>query len=63
VAGAVPGRRGNEVSSNVLFPERITLRTPSLTFAGQSWNNVSLVSQPDAGGSKVEAQGVKSTPP
>ncbi|KJG15165.1 hypothetical protein UA70_18730, partial [Raoultella planticola] len=47
----------NEVSSNVLFPERITLRTPSLTFAGQSWNNVSLVSQPEAGGSKVEAQG------
>ncbi|MFZ2610257.1 MAG: AsmA-like C-terminal region-containing protein, partial [Raoultella planticola] len=47
----------NEVSSNILFPERITLRTPSLTFAGQSWNNVSLVSQPNAGGSKVEAQG------
>jgi uncharacterized protein YhdP len=52
----------NEVSSNILFPERITLRTPSLTFAGQSWNNVSLVSQPDAGGSKVEAQGAKLTP-
>ncbi len=46
----------NEVSSNIL-PERITLRTPSLTFAGQSWNNVSPVSQPNAGGSKVEAQG------
>ncbi|MEL0552190.1 AsmA2 domain-containing protein YhdP [Raoultella lignicola] len=47
----------NEVSSNIVFPQRITLRTPSLTFAGQRWNNVSLVSQPDAGGSKVEAQG------
>ena len=47
----------NEVSSNMAFPERVTLRTPSLAFAGQNWNNVSLVSQPDGSGSKVEAQG------
>ncbi len=47
----------NEVSSNVLFPPRIVLRTPSLALAGQQWNNVSLMSQPVAGGSQVEAQG------
>nr|VUD31239.1 membrane protein [Raoultella sp. NCTC 9187] len=28
------GGAANEVSSNIIFPERITLRTPSLTFAG-----------------------------
>jgi uncharacterized protein YhdP len=33
------------------------LRTPSLALAGQQWNNVSLMSQPVAGGSQVEAQG------
>jgi uncharacterized protein (TIGR02099 family) len=47
----------NDVSSNMAFPERVTLRTPLLAFAGQNWNNVSLVSQPDGSGSKVEAQG------
>ncbi len=47
----------NEVSSSVLFPPRIVLRTPSLSLAGQQWNNVSLMSQPVAGGSQVEAQG------
>ena len=47
----------NEVSSSVLFPPRIVLRTPSLALAGQQWNNVSLMSQPVAGGSQVEAQG------
>ncbi|WP_267976646.1 hypothetical protein, partial [Acinetobacter baumannii] len=47
----------NEVSSTILFPQRIVLRTPSLALAGQQWNNVSLMSQPVAGGSQVEAQG------
>ncbi|MCS5949171.1 hypothetical protein LNP05_29335 [Klebsiella pneumoniae subsp. pneumoniae] len=47
----------NEVSSSVLFPPRIVLRTPSLVLAGQQWNNVSLMSQPVVGGSQVEAQG------
>lgn len=41
----------------MIFPEQVTLRTPVLTMAGQSWNNVSLVSQPGAGGTKIEAQG------
>ncbi len=51
------GGAANDVSSNLVFPEQVTLRTPALTMAGQSWNNVSLVSRPDAGGTKIEAQG------
>ncbi|QIU90653.1 AsmA2 domain-containing protein YhdP [Yokenella regensburgei] len=47
----------DNVSSAASFPERVTLRTPSLTFAGQQWNNLSVVSQPTADGSRVEAQG------
>jgi conserved hypothetical protein TIGR02099 len=39
------------------FPERVTLRTPALTMAGQRWNNLSVVSQPQQGGTKIEAQG------
>ncbi|TNC53738.1 hypothetical protein, partial [Klebsiella quasipneumoniae] len=46
----------NEVSSSFLFPPRIVLRTTSLELAGQQWKNVSLISQPVAGGSQVEAQ-------
>lgn len=45
------------VSSATAFPENITLRTPALTLGGQQWNNLSIVKQPVAGGSKVEAQG------
>ena len=47
----------DSVSTAAAFPQNITLRTPSLTFAGQQWNNLSLVSQPTAGGTRVEAQG------
>jgi uncharacterized protein YhdP len=56
------GGAANDVSSNLVFPEQVTLRTPSLTMAGQSWNNVSLVSQPDAGERRLKPRGVKSTP-
>ena len=45
------------VSSAAAFPQNVTLRTPSLTFAGQQWNNLSIVSQPTAGGTRIEAQG------
>ena len=47
----------DSVSSAASFPESVTLRTPSLTFAGQQWNNLSLVSKPTADGTRVEAQG------
>ncbi|BBR57177.1 MULTISPECIES: AsmA2 domain-containing protein YhdP [unclassified Klebsiella] len=47
----------DSVSSAAAFPESVTLRTPSLTFAGQQWNNLSLVSRPTAEGKQVEAQG------
>lgn len=30
-----------DVSSSIVFPQQVTLRTPTLTMAGQSWNNVS----------------------
>ena len=36
------------------FPEQVTLRTPVLTMAGQSWNNVNLVSPTRAGGTNVK---------
>jgi uncharacterized protein YhdP len=44
------------------FPQRITLRTPSLSLGGQQWNNLSIVSEPASNGSIVKAQGVKLTP-
>jgi len=47
----------DSVSTAAAFPQNVTLRTPSLTFAGQQWNNLSIVSQPTAGGTRVEAQG------
>ncbi|WP_347291548.1 AsmA2 domain-containing protein YhdP [Kluyvera georgiana] len=47
----------DSVSSAASFPESVTLRTPSLAFAGQQWNNLSLVSKPTADGTRVEAQG------
>ncbi|ADO46740.1 AsmA2 domain-containing protein YhdP [[Enterobacter] lignolyticus] len=45
------------VSGAAVFPEQVTLRTPALTMAGQQWNNLSIVSQPQANGTRVEAQG------
>lgn len=47
----------SNVSSATAFPEAITLRTPALTLGGQQWNNVSLETQPVAGGTKVDVQG------
>ncbi|MFV0263446.1 MAG: AsmA2 domain-containing protein YhdP [Kluyvera sp.] len=47
----------DSVSSAASFPQSVTLRTPSLAFAGQQWNNLSLVSKPTADGTRVEAQG------
>ena len=51
------GGAADDVSANIIFPERVTLRTPSLLFAGQNWNNLSLVSQPEINGSQIAAQG------
>ncbi|EHB7663719.1 AsmA2 domain-containing protein [Escherichia coli] len=39
------------------FPQHITLRTPMLSLGNQQWNNLSIVSQPTANGTEVEAQG------
>ena len=39
------------------FPQHITLRTPMLSLGNQKWNNLSIVSQPTANGTLVEAQG------
>ena len=47
----------SNVSNATAFPASVTLRTPALTLAGQQWNNLSIVSQPQASGSVVEAQG------
>jgi len=47
----------DNVSSATVFPPRVTLRTPALTLAGQQWNNLSIVSQPQLSGSTIEAQG------
>ena len=47
----------SNVSNATSFPASVTLRTPALTLAGQQWNNLSIVSQPQASGSVVEAQG------
>ncbi len=46
-----------KVSSTTLFPEAITLRTPALTFGGQRWNNLSIMTKPQTGGTEVSAQG------
>ncbi|WP_236275824.1 AsmA2 domain-containing protein YhdP [Enterobacter cloacae] len=48
---------GQNVDEAAQFPQTVTVRTPSLTLGGQQWNNLSIVSQPTANGSKVEAQG------
>lgn len=45
------------VGNAVAFPQRITLRTPALTMAGQQWNNLSIMSQPTDNGNRIEAQG------
>lgn len=50
--GAVSG-----VGDSAAFPSDITLRTPSLTLAGQQWNNLSLVSHATPTGTQVNAQG------
>ena len=47
----------NDASSAAVFPKQVTLRTPSLSLGGQQWNNLSIVSQPTAQGTKVNAQG------
>ncbi|HCQ0307184.1 TPA: AsmA2 domain-containing protein YhdP [Escherichia coli] len=39
------------------FPQHITLHTPMLSLGNQQWNNLSIVSQPTANGTLVEAQG------
>ncbi|HBA9755683.1 TPA: AsmA2 domain-containing protein [Escherichia coli] len=39
------------------FPQHITLCTPMLSLGNQQWNNLSIVSQPTANGTQVEAQG------
>ncbi|NDJ56155.1 AsmA2 domain-containing protein [Enterobacteriaceae bacterium 4M9] len=46
-----------EVSNSTQLPQAVTLRTPALTLGGQRWNNLSLVSQPVSGGTRVSVQG------
>ncbi|HGF3847605.1 TPA: AsmA2 domain-containing protein YhdP [Escherichia coli] len=46
-----------KVGSAASFPQHITLRTPALSLGNQQWNNLSIVSQPVANGTQVEAQG------
>ena len=48
---------GNQVGNTTHFPEHITLRTPMLSLGGQRWNNLSIISEPSANGTVVEAQG------
>lgn len=48
---------GNQVGNTTHFPEHITLRTPILSLGGQRWNNLSIISEPSANGTVVEAQG------
>ena len=57
------GGAANDVSSNLVFPEQVTLRTPALTMAGQSWNNVTLSPGPMPGERRSKPRGVKSTQP
>ena len=47
----------DNVSNAARFPERVTLRTPMLSLAGQQWNNLSIVSQPTSDGATIDAQG------
>ena len=47
----------NNVSNATVLPKSVTLRTPALSLGGQKWNNLSIMSQPIAGGSRIEAQG------
>lgn len=47
----------DKVGSAVSFPQHITLRTPALSLGNQQWNNLSIVSQPMANGTQIEAQG------
>ncbi|QRG79544.1 AsmA2 domain-containing protein YhdP [Citrobacter sp. R56] len=47
----------DNVGANANFPQRITLRTPSLSLGGQQWNNLSIVSEPSSNGAQVAAQG------
>ncbi|KPR40609.1 YhdP family protein, partial [Citrobacter freundii] len=47
----------DNVGTNANFPQRITVRTPSLSLGGQQWNNLSIVSEPASNGSIVQAQG------
>ena len=47
----------DKVSSSTALPTRVTLRTPALTLGGQQWNNLSVVSTPQADGMKIDAQG------
>ncbi|WP_248900765.1 AsmA2 domain-containing protein YhdP [Escherichia fergusonii] len=48
---------GNQVGNTTHFLEHITLRTPMLSLGGQRWNNLSIISEPSANGTVVEAQG------
>ncbi len=48
---------GQNVDESAQFPQLITVRTPSLALGGQQWNNLSIISQPEADGTKVEAHG------
>ena len=48
---------GQNVDDAAQFPQHITVRTPALALGGQQWNNLSIVSQPTANGSKIDAQG------
>ncbi|TJF29808.1 AsmA2 domain-containing protein YhdP [Escherichia coli] len=47
----------DSVGGAASFPQHITLRTPMLSLGNQQWNNLSIVSQPTANGTLVEAQG------
>ncbi|CAH5955971.1 hypothetical protein AN2351V1_0473, partial [Citrobacter koseri] len=47
----------DNVGAKTSLPQRVTLRTPSLSLGGQQWNNLSIVSEPSLNGQKVEAQG------
>jgi len=48
---------GQNVDDAAQFPQLITVRTPSLALGGQQWNNLSIISQPTATGTKVDAHG------
>ncbi len=50
-------QKGAAERASATFPQHITLRTPMLSLGNQQWNNLSIVSQPTANGTQVEAQG------